>query len=297
MDKNDPQLRDAIHEVVVRYYERGERDEIVLEGTDQVFMDGGAAQIPAMLLSPVPHDEDFQILRAFTDPEAVILDIGANAGYSVASIWAVGSKCKIVSFEVLPWHFAALDAIAQLRPGNYGFRMLGLSDTRGSMKFVVPVVNGFTVSALSSASTTPNLDCLTKNIYDHTMLWIPGTEITSVKFWEIDASVEVLDHLIKTDKNLLGNRSIAAMKLDIEGFEYRALMGARGVLKRHKPLVMVEGGNCWEGLAEYMATLGYFYAEKRGMTLVPAEGVCQGNNGFYVHHDKVESYRKIGIYQ
>ena len=56
MDKNDPQLRDAIHEVVVRYYERGELDEIVLEGTDQVFMDGGAAQIPAMLLSPVPHD-------------------------------------------------------------------------------------------------------------------------------------------------------------------------------------------------------------------------------------------------
>ena len=42
------------------------------------------------------------------------------------------------------------------------------------------------------------------------------------------------------DEDLADIEKIAVLKIDCEGFEYHILQGARGLLKRHRPLLFVE---------------------------------------------------------
>ena len=58
---------------------------------------------------------------------------------------------------------------------------------------------------------------------------------------------------------------------------------------------MTEGGNRFDGLPDFMANLGYLYAENKGGALVLIEGIGTSIIGFFVHKDNLSEYQSSGI--
>ena len=290
--KNDPEFRNIIYRALYSYYRRGDRSTCVPTGERaQIRMDGSGAPgyIKEALSSKHVHDDDFNVFKAFEKSAGVILDIGANWGYSVASIWAVAPACKVVSFEPILSYQVGLQAIKDLAPEKYDFRMVGLGNTDAQLKFVVPVVNGIAISALASASEPlydAHMEILARNIHDHVLRWMPELDLIEFSLLEFEAPIRRLDDVLAGSPDLVGEMDVLAMKIDVEGFEADVLRGAEKLLCIYKPLVMLEGGNRHIGLPEYMAQLGYRYFERDDavLRLVSDEGVAV--NGFFVHRDR-----------
>jgi FkbM family methyltransferase len=260
--------------------------------------DGASSYLSGVLSSNQMHAEDYIAFRIFSDPQEIIMDIGANWGYSVASIWSAGAQVRIISFEPIVSYEDGLQTIKNLYPARYDFRMIGLANVNTLVTFVVPVVNGIAVSSLSSASLAvydAHLEILAKNIHDHILRRMPGVESVSFKLFEFQAPVKRLDDVLGDDAQLLGNRRLSAMKIHAEGYEGEILKGAETTLRKHKPLVMIEGGNRYPGLPEFMASLGYLYAERRDKLLYLVDGTGSAINEFFIHSDYISAYQKAGI--
>ena len=301
IDRDDPGLIDAIYKLLARYFNDGDRGpSVCVPACAAVRFDGDGSQnyVADTLSSGKVHDPDFVIFRIFDAPGDVILDIGANWGYSAASIWASGARSKIVSFEPTVSYRAGLQRIKDIRGDSYDYRLLGLANAAGEMKFVVPVVNDVAISALTSASPPTydeHLRILASNIRNHVLRWMPSVTSVSLRMLEFSAAVERLDTVLAGDSILVGDRRIVAIKIDVEGLEAEVLRGAEQTLIRHMPLVMLEGGNRFEGLPEFMSGLGYFYAERQERMLLPVKGKGTAVNGFFLHRSRIGEYSQAGI--
>lgn len=292
INKHDPKLREEIFKIFQRYYVGGHRgNDIVISDISGVHLDGHPDYIPEMLSRLKPHDEDYVVFRSFQDKDELILDIGANWGYSAGSFWSVGARSKILSFEAIPLYRDCLQKILTLRPETYGYLMIALSSKPGSLKFAVPVVNDTALTALTSASEDPQLDCLTNNIHNFIHQWMPGVQDVTLRICEFEVPVQTLDEVIAKSPELIPNRGVGVIKLDVEGLEFEVLKGAINTLRLYKPLVMAEGGNRPSGLQEFMTSLGYSYAERRGDKLNFVAGIGMENNGFFVNNEKIGEYQ------
>ena len=292
VNKHDPQLRKEIFKIFHRYYIQGHRvDDIVISDISRVGLDGHPDFVPEMLSRLKPHDEDYVVFRSFQDKDEVILDIGANWGYSAGSLWTVGVRSKIVSFEAIPLYRDCLQKILTLRPGAYSYLMTALSSQAGNLRFAVPVVNDTALTALTSASENPHLDSLTDNVHNSIRRWMPGVEDITLRICEFEVPVQTLDDVLANSPELVPNHGVAVIKLDVEGLEHEVLKGAINTLQLYKPLVMAEGGNRPRGLQEFMTSLGYSYAERRGDKLNFVSGIGMENNGFFIHEEKIDEYQ------
>jgi FkbM family methyltransferase len=253
--------------------------------------------IKPMLKHRQLHDPDYSIFRGFRGaPDDVILDVGANWGYSVGSIWASGSDCRIVSFE--PWlpYRPCLQRIADLCPKRFEFRMVGLGNAPSMRKFAVPMVNDVAVVALATASPTPHLGSIAENLRMQVQQWMPTVQDVVVTVHEFEARVDRLDDLLREDKLLGEDARIAAIKIDVEGLEAEVVEGALETLVRYRPLVLVEAGNRSPGITELFASIGFSYAERQGDRLRPAHEVSRLQNGYFVHPEKIGTYASAGIF-
>ena len=80
-----------------------------------------------------------------------------------------------------------------------------------------------------------------------------------------DLQIETLDHLARN----LPRRPINFIKLDIEGWEYAALLGARDILLSDAPTLVIEinvealarNGASYEAIAALLTTMGYSHSK------------------------------------
>jgi FkbM family methyltransferase len=261
--------------------------------------DGASSYLSGVLSSNQMHAEDYIAFRIFSDPQEIIMDIGANWGYSVASIWSAGAQVRIISFEPIVSYEDGLQAIKNLYPARYDFRMIGLDSCTTVAKFVMLLVTGVAIGALASASLpeyNAHLEILAKNIQDTILQWIKDIETVSFKLFEFEAQVKKLDDVLKADAELLGECRLAAIKIDVEGYECEVLKGAEAALRKHTPLVMLEGGNRHKGLPEFMDSLGHLYTETNGKSPYPVDGFGKAINGFFIHYDNIPAYQRAGIF-
>jgi FkbM family methyltransferase len=292
INKNDPGLREEIFKVFHRYYVQGHRgDGVVISDISQVQLDGHPDYVSEMLSRGQPHDEDYVIFQSFQDKEEVILDIGANWGYSAGSIWSVGARSRIVSFEAIPLYRDCLEKVLTLRPQGYSYLMTALSSKPGLLKFAVPVVNDTALTALTSASQNPHLDSLTENVYNSVHRWMSGVKSITLRICEFEVPVQTLDNILITRPDLIPRHGIGAIKIDVEGWEHEVLKGAVATLQAYRPLIMAEGGNRPNGLQEFMASLGYSYAERTDDKLSLISGVGVKSNGFFLGDERIDEYR------
>src|SRR5689334_1577656 len=87
-----------------------------------------------------PHERDFRIIKRFSDPQDLFLDIGANQGQSIESILLFRRNAQIHSFEPNPSLAAMLQA-RYARQTNITVHAAGLGDVPGNFTLYVPTYN------------------------------------------------------------------------------------------------------------------------------------------------------------
>ncbi|HWB24256.1 MAG TPA: FkbM family methyltransferase [Chitinophagaceae bacterium] len=160
--------------------------------------------------------EFFEFLNLI--PEGTILDIGANIGITTVPLAKKFPGARIHAFEPIPANNSALKKIINhYRLTNVQLHEMALGEEEGTLKLVVPVINNVRMQGLSHVYVEGQQDeWNTGDIYN-----IPVT---------------VLDDI----PQLQNEHTIAAIKIDVENYEYYVLKGGMQLLMKHKPVIYCE---------------------------------------------------------
>ncbi|MFC3652882.1 FkbM family methyltransferase [Dyella humi] len=133
--------------------------------------------------------------------EATALDIGANIGNH--SLYFSDYFKRVVSFEPHPRIFKVLSLNAEL-VNNVSCHNVGLSDKDGSAVLSGPETN-FGRSTISESRDSKSVD---------------------IKLVTLDSFSEF--------------ENVKLLKIDVEGHECKALMGAKKIIQEHRPIILFE---------------------------------------------------------
>jgi len=190
------------------------------------------SQLSALIFRGDFEVDELCFVRAFLRPGDVVFDIGANIGlYSVIAGRAVGPTGRVFAFEPNPAAFTHLRHNVRInRLGNVTCVSQAASDTSERRDLSV-VLEGW--DAYSSFGT------------------ITGRPAQSVA-----VNVETIDTFVAAYG--LGDKPVAFVKIDVEGWEPHVLAGATELLSRtFAPVVQIELNA--EALASAGATLDGLY--------------------------------------
>jgi FkbM family methyltransferase len=172
-----------------------------------------------------PHDSDYGVFGLLAPRRGVFLDVGANAGMSALSFRIYDRSSPIVSVEPNPFHEPDLRFVSRLaKPFRY--ELCAAGDEAGELTLHVPVYRGVPLTAEASL--------LPEQVLDSTSLRRQlGGRIDEAGFEVVARTVPVrpLDEL---------ELEPAFIKLDVQGYELRALLGLRRTIERHHPMLLVE---------------------------------------------------------
>lgn len=160
-------------------------------------------------VGPVFEPSLVRLLTALTPPGTQALDVGANIG--LATLALAQLAVRVHSFEVVPSTFALLET----NVANAGLSHVVLHDC-----------------GLGEQSATVDLLRLHT---DRSGAYISSAAPTKDHIVEV-GRVEALDSLAST----LGPNRVGLVKIDVEGFEIPVLRGARALLERDRPVVVLE---------------------------------------------------------
>jgi FkbM family methyltransferase len=149
-----------------------------------------------------------RMLKSFLKPGMAFLDLGTNIGYfSAIAASLVGVHGRVFAFEPAPNCFTGLQRNLSVFPQAFIYNCAA-GDRTGQTCFYLHAKEDGWGSLFSDQDLRERIEVNTIRLDD----------------WAQDATIERLDFL----------------KIDIEGGEYRALLGARALLKRFRPLVIAE---------------------------------------------------------
>jgi FkbM family methyltransferase len=177
---------------------------------------------------PIAVDE----MRRHLKSGGTLLDVGANIGfYTIEGAQAVGPSGKVISIEAVPHHAQSVrDSAALNDMKNVEVVSVAAADADGEATITLPTQANHGMYTLGK---------------------VAGTESYCVPMRKID--------------DLVGATRIDFVKMDIEGSEYRALLGARRMLERDRPPILIElnenalqacGASSYE-LKQLLSGLGY----------------------------------------
>ena len=300
LSRHDSNLYDDVLQFCKRYYQTSSSsgEKTFADIGEHVNFEPRASWIEGMLCNPKIHDADYSILKYLNNPCSIILDIGANWGYSAGAFFKLGIKANVISFEVLGLFEPVLGALKNIYPDNYYYYITGLGERDALLRFVVPVVNGIANSGLCSAHESPHLPSLAKNIVSDIRARPIYGDNLRLELVDFHAFVTTLDKIIPEKlPNQYRGMPVEAIKIDVEGLECSVLTGGLGVIRKDKPLVLAEGANRTEGIQALMEGVGYIYAERDGDFLRQFEGYGKDSNGFFLHKQRLAEYEGLGIYR
>ncbi|MCB9165611.1 MAG: FkbM family methyltransferase [Flavobacteriales bacterium] len=158
-------------------------------------------------------------------PAGVILDVGAHIGYHSMAFAALYPGCEVIAFEPNPANLERLQAMLELEPElaeRIKVLPIALSDSAGEMEFEASTnVDDQTSSGGYLGSVKPPLETA---VYER------------AGFTTSKVLCERLDDLVERE----GWRAVHLMKIDVEGAEALVLQGARGLLQRDHPHLLIE---------------------------------------------------------
>ncbi len=149
------------------------------------------------------------VFRKVLAPDSCCLDIGAHKGEILSMMRRFAPRGSHHAFEALP-HLA--DSLRRRFPA-VRVHQAALSDRAGQAKFCF-------------VENAPAWSGLRPRDYD-----IPNPLIR-----HIDVAMARVDDLVPSDAR------VDLVKLDIEGGEYHALLGARRIFAQHRPYLVMEAG-------------------------------------------------------
>jgi FkbM family methyltransferase len=289
-------LRGRIRHTLDRFFLMQERSRGLVVDPANVVLDGDPSWLESIFSRRAVHDEDYQIFRYFHDLTSLVLDIGANYGYSAASIISTGCESCILSFEPIAPLSSCLAEVVRLNPGRCDYRMTALGAAEGSQTFVMPVLNGRGITALTTADPQPHLDSLAQNICAYKQDHMTAEEFKSLRFCSFTAPIQTLDSVLKSGGPFgVPTSRIVAAKIDTEGTEAEVLAGAADTLAIHRPLILIEGANRQLRVREILGGAGYEFADRMGDRLARSNEISTRPNGFFLHSSRISEYRASGL--
>lgn len=179
----------------------------------------------------VPDEPEFAHLDEWVSAGDWVIDVGANVGHYTAQLSRlVGPAGRVLAFEPVPETFELLAA------------NMGVAGARN-----VTLVNAAASAEMGSARVSlPQFSSGLTNYY--------RAGITSE-----DGDLSVL--MLPLD-NLIPSARVTLVKVDVEGYEYQALRGMRGLLCRDRPRLIVEGGST--EVETLLEEFGYSFTEFPG---------------------------------
>lgn len=165
---------------------------------------------PASFAAVMGREYDRQtemVFRRVLSRDSICLDVGANVGLILGMMRRYAPAGRHHAFEALP-HLA--DDLRK-RYAGVVVHNVAVADTTGSATFNF-VENG------------PSWSGLKRNSYD-----FPDPQIR-----ELTVSLARIDDLVPSDV------IVRLIKIDVEGAEYHALLGAENVIRRSRPFVIME---------------------------------------------------------
>lgn len=137
----------------------------------------------------------------------IVLDIGANIGYhSMLMSKCVGENGKVIAFEPVPEMQEKFIENLKLNSfNNIHLEKIALSDTIGNIKFYADFIND--TGGSSAIKIRDDMK-------------------------EIEVGVKTLDSLNITKVNFI--------KIDVEGYEWNVINGAKNIIERNKPIIVLE---------------------------------------------------------
>jgi FkbM family methyltransferase len=258
-----------------------------------VTLDTSVAAAEAHLGASAVHDPDYVVFRRFAAGQ-LIIDVGANSGYSATSIWAAGSDATVLSVEALPVHRPALSAIKARRPQRFDFQIVAASDREMALEFLIPVIDGLGLSSLATAVTDVHWPSLSENLLRFGPRAAEKGQCT-VGLTFVRSHAKRLDLILASDFRIDPRAPIAAVKIDVEGLEPEVIAGARRTLQRHRPLLLIEGARWRPSLVETLRSMGYRTAARHEDQLTLSNGPGEGVNSFFVHSARLMEYWRSGL--
>ena len=154
----------------------------------------------------------------------VVFDLGANAGfYTLLASQLVGSGGRVIAFEPLPENLTYLRKHLRMnRIGNVEIFEAAVAESMGVAQFKIG--SNSSVGALSTAG-------------------------------ELEVKTVSLDRLFEMGEI----PAPSLLKMDIEGGEYSALLGARAILERYHPTIFLatHGREVHDDCCTYLRSIGY----------------------------------------
>lgn len=171
-----------------------------------------------------------QHMRRLAKPGDTVLDVGANIGvHTLEAARIVGPAGKVIAIEAAPTHVEAIKENVALNGfGNVDVIEMAASDRQGMATLRLPTLSNLGMYRLGGE----------------------GTAAFNVALGRLD---DVVD------------QRIDFLKMDIEGSEYRALLGAARLISTHKPAILIElndsalsdCGSSSAEVKEMLSALGY----------------------------------------
>jgi FkbM family methyltransferase len=213
----------------------------------------------------IPFEADFRALRLLPDdPSALYLDVGANRGQSTEAIRLYKKAARVAMFEPNPALARGLSHRFSKDPHSV-VRPFGLSDREESLPLYIPVYDGWEFEGLASFDRRSASEWLKTQLF--------GFDDSRLVVREELCSVTTLDSL---------DLAPFFIKLDVQGYELRALRGGMATLRCHKPILLVETPD--SELFQFIQALGYeAFAFREGMF---RRGESGRLNTFFMTRDK-----------
>lgn len=149
-------------------------------------------------------EAEVRILSSLVPVNKVALDVGAN--YGSYTYWLSRLAHNVIAFEPLP-HLSA--HLRRVVASNVHVMPYALSNISGEADCSVPVENGFAIEGQASLREMPG----------------GGSQVFRVQTMRLDE---------------LNVEDVGFIKIDVEGFEYAVLEGARALLERDHPTLLIE---------------------------------------------------------
>ena len=240
-----------------------------------------------MLLNPTEHIQQHlfwygyyekelcELLMKIVRPGDVFLDLGANIGYFSLLVASTSPSAKVISFEPVRDLFQKMnDNILLNKIGNVSTINAAVGEINEEKELFVSDPDN---AGMSSFHQPENYSGKKEKV-----------KVVSIDEW------------FKTS----GLPGVDLVKIDIEGSELAALRGMKEILQTQKPVLIVEINP--ETLSmfslkpsdiyDYLKQLhfeGFLILENGRLEHLPQPEISQTANVLFIHHEKMNDYKKI----
>jgi FkbM family methyltransferase len=189
----------------------------------------------------LPHDKSYLAIRHFRlAPNDLILDVGANDGVSALSFYRINPRVAIFSIDPNSLHEVHFKKIKKSQP-SFNYRIMGAGGESSSLTLYTPKYRSIHLHTFSSGN-----EAQIKTALSHSF----GEKVSAAcEMITTNAEIIPLDDLALAPK---------VIKIDVEGFEYSVLQGARKTILKYRPFVIIEAEhNDGSQVIEFLKELDY----------------------------------------